>query len=78
MDVNANEAGMRSKIMRWFLALFFLSVSLRSFFYLGHKFYRVHSVELFDVMVMVPLGLFALGLSYMYFKKIFQREPKQP
>lgn len=64
---------MRSKFMRWVGALIFLSIFLRSVFYMGYKFYVTRELELFD-WVALPIGLVSLYLSYMYFKKIFQRE----
>ena len=64
---------MSNKITLWFGASFFILVFLRSIFYLFLKFHAVHSFELFDLMVMIPLCLFSLALSYMFIRKIFGR-----
>lgn len=74
--VSAIEVNMQSKFMRWVGALVCLSIFLRAVFYIGSKIYLTRSLEPFD-WVAVPIGLVALYLSYMFFKKIFQRESKQ-
>ena len=61
--------------MRWIGALVFLSIFLRAMFYIGQEIYVVHELEPFD-WVAVPIGLVALYLSFMYFKRIFQPESK--
>ena len=74
--VVATEVDMQSKFMRWVGALIFLSIFLRAVFYMGHKIYVTHGLEPFD-WVAAPTGLVALYISYMYSKKISQREPKR-
>lgn len=76
IEVNMQSKFMQSKFMRWVGALVCLSIFLRSVFYIGLKIYVTHGLEPFD-WVLVPIGLVALYLSYMFFKKIFQRESRQ-
>ena len=73
IHANVIEVNMQSQFMRWVGALIFLSIFLRAVFYVGYKAYVTHGLEPFD-WVAIPIGLIALYLSYMYFKKIFQRQ----
>jgi|GEM_PF-5586492 hypothetical protein len=68
----AIEVNMQSKFMRWVGALVCLSIFLRAVFYIGSKIYVTGGLEPFD-WVAVPIGLVALYLSYMFFKKIFRK-----
>lgn len=63
---------MRGKISRFISGLFFSLIFARSCFYLGSKLYFEQNIDGYDWIV-VPIGLVSLYLSYMYFKKIFQR-----
>lgn len=76
IGADAIEVNMQSTFMRWIGALVCLSIFLRAVFYVGHRIYVMHGLEPFD-WVAIPIGLVALYLSYMFFKKIFQREPGQ-
>ena len=59
------------KFMRWFFALLCASISLRVVIYLGLSI-MAGSVELFDWVAGVPIGLVSAYLSYMFFKRIFK------
>lgn len=69
---NAIEVNMQSKFVRWVGALICLSIFLRAAFYVGYKFHVTGGLDSYD-WVAVPIGLVALYLSYMFFKKIFPR-----
>lgn len=62
---------MRTKFMSWFGALFFLSVAVRCFFYLGLKLHTLGVATTMDWVVILPMGLVSSYLSYMFFKKLF-------
>ncbi|MEH6418623.1 hypothetical protein [Pseudomonas sp. CGJS7] len=61
-----------SKFLTWIGALFFLSIFLRCTFVLGSKLYAGESIS-GAPLVVVPIGLVALYICYMYFKRIFSR-----
>ena len=64
---------MQSRFMRWVGALISLSIALRAAYYLGYKFYMTRQVEGTDL-ILASLGLMALGVSWLYFKKLFGRQ----
>jgi hypothetical protein len=61
---------MHCRFIRWVGALVFLSIFVRTVFYLASRIYVARSLEPFD-WVAVPIGFLALYLSHMFFKKIF-------
>jgi len=67
---------LQSKFRKWIGAIFFLLIFARVAFYTGHKAYLGYKLDPFDL-VLIPIGVVALFLSYMYFKKIFGQEDTQ-
>lgn len=64
---------MYKKISRWFYALFTLSIFVRCVFYVAIKLYLGEPISGMDVATAGGIGAVSLYLSYMFFRKIFER-----
>ena len=61
---------MKSKFVAWVGMLIFLSIFSRAMYYLYYKAFVAHALVGVD-WVAGPIGLVALFICYMYFRRIF-------
>lgn len=73
--MTVNEVFMRSKYVAWIGLLIFVSISLRSVFYIFYKAFIENDLNGLD-WVAAPIGLVSLYIAYMYYRRLFPAKLK--